>query len=161
MQPNNVDVQRACGEVVDIVFNKAVINIRKQMSKLGIDSLRLIGKFANVHYQGTIFFRANNAGVALEYVSLHPTLKKKGDYLLFQIKKIEEDSTRIKQLFTRLCVLKDYANIRVLLTDNLINAVEGISTDARQTLLALPTPINAVAHTESQTILYYYVKSLS
>ena len=159
MQPTSTKVQQACDDVVRVLFTKVTRNVKAQMSRLGESSIRLTGKVTNVYYQGALFYRFKYENVSNG--SLHPTLKKKGDYLLFQIKKIEEDSTRIEQLFTRLCVLKDYANIRVLLTDNLINAVEGISTDARQTLLALPTPINAVAHTESQTILYYYVKSLS
>ena len=158
MQPTSTKVQQACDNVVRVLFTKITRIIQIQMIRLGEDSIRLTGKVTNVYYQGALFYRFDENAHSAQ---LHRTLKKKGDYLLFQIKKIEEDSTRIEQLFVRLCVLKDYATIRVLLTDNLINAMEDISTETKQTLLALPAPTDPVEHTESQTILYYYVKSLS
>lgn len=162
MNIDTKELQLACDYFIRAVFSNSERLILSRMAALGHESARLGGRLGNVYHNGILFYQTYQTNVQNKgSLTLHPTLKNQGDFLLSELNSHHSDLTTLRQVFIPLCMFKDYQVLKSYMPDSLLNSLETLKPDAKKLLLSLPEPIDKKEPKLYSTILYHYVKSLS
>ena len=159
MNIDTKELQLACDSFIHAVFTNSERLIRSRMYDLGYESARLRGRLGNVYHNGVLFYQISVPDK--DTLTLHPTLKNQGDFLLSELNSHHSDLTTLRQIFIPLCMFKNYQELKSYMPDSLLNSLEILKPDAKKLLLSLPEPTDKKEPKLYSTILYHYVKSLS